>query len=334
MPSRLFASPGRGGRGGGRLKWLAAFTTAGVGLMLGANWLMGVGGAADEPVVVKTFVQDRDDLRRLDIPWPAQGQAAVSANGRTVASPDQRSVPIASITKVMTAYVFLRHHRLEEGLPGPSYAYSVEEAARYGWRAARNESLTPERPAAGEVFTQRRALEAMMAVSANNVAHEIARWCSGDETVFVKEMNDTARSMGMESTTYTDPSGYDPGNVSTAADQAKLFAAALKEPSFAAVAGAPYVAADGTRNANRNPLLGQAGVFAGKTGTTTHAGRNLVVARRTSAGSPEIVVVLGQAVAERRSAVDAVSSILDVLPDGSRASAVSGPGGTGKYPLQ
>ena len=72
--------------------------------------------------------------------------------------------------------------------------------------------------AAGERLTERRALQALLLPSANNIAAVLARWDAGPADRFVARMNSTARSLGMTHTRYTDPSGYDDATVSTAAD--------------------------------------------------------------------------------------------------------------------
>jgi D-alanyl-D-alanine carboxypeptidase len=96
----------------------------------------------------------------------------------------------------------------------------------------------------------------------------------------------------MTSTLYTDPSGLDPTTVSTAADQATLLGAAMRVPEFATVAGSEYVEPSGVRHPNTNRLLGQEGVFAGKTGSTTEAGRTLLLAaHRDIAGASRLVLV-------------------------------------------
>ena len=58
-------------------------------------------------------------------------------------------------------------------------------------------------------------------------------------------MNRTAGELGMKDTHYTDPSGFDPTTVSTAADQVKLFTAAMRDPAFVEVAGVRTYAAPG-----------------------------------------------------------------------------------------
>ncbi|WP_126637115.1 D-alanyl-D-alanine carboxypeptidase family protein [Embleya hyalina] len=247
-------------------------------LALTAGCADDVGPATRAVPVTATVSASGGDLT-LQPSWPKDGQAALSVDGvRTpLTSGTAKPTPTASVAKVMTAYVFLKAKPLATGASGPSFTISAEEAARSADRMRRSESLTPV--TAGESFTQRRALEALMVVSANNIAHEIARWVDGGDAAFVARMNRTARELGMTNTTYTDPSGFDPATVSTAADQVKLFGAAMRDPGFASIAGVPsYTDSARATKSNGNSLLGHDGVVAGKTGFTTPAGANLVFA--------------------------------------------------------
>lgn len=71
---------------------------------------------------------------------------------------------------------------------------------------------------AGEQLTERQLLEALLIPSGNNIAWRLAAQVAGGDTVFLAEMNAEARALGMNQTIYTDPSGFDPSTVSTAAD--------------------------------------------------------------------------------------------------------------------
>lgn len=228
-----------------------------------------------------------------DIPWPVQGQATLHVDGLGAmgSSGAQAPTPTASVAKVMTAYVFLRDHPLQPGTDGPTFQISPQEAAEFPARTQRGESLVEV--VAGQMFTQRKALEALMIVSANNLAHELARWDSGDEQAFVQKMNDAARSLGMTRTTYTDPSGYDAGTVSTATDQVKLLTAAVKIPAFAEIVGnRSYQPNDGRPpRPGGNILVGQYGVIGGKTGYTDAAGGNFVFAARKRTGNVTTTIV-------------------------------------------
>lgn len=233
------------------------------------------------------------------LPWPSKGQAEVDVEGIGPMGTAGGAVPTptASVAKVMTAYTFLKEHPLPSGQAGPVFSISPQEAARLPARKVRGESHIDVK--SGQRFTERKALEALMVVSANNLAHELARWDAGAEAAFVEKMNANARELGMTKTTYTDPSGYDSHTVSTAADQVKLLRAAMRIPAFAeVVANRSYVPNDGgpVRPAS-NHLLGQYGVVAGKTGYTDAAGGNFVfAARRRVAGVNTLIIgaVMGQ----------------------------------------
>jgi D-alanyl-D-alanine carboxypeptidase len=231
----------------------------------------------------------------LRLPWPAGGQAVLEVDGlgRMGASGGVRPTPTASVAKVMTAYVFLQDHPLRGGEEGPTYHVSPEEAARLPWRIARDETHVDV--VANQPFTEREALEALMIVSANNIAHEIARWDAGGDVPFAAKMNAMARRLGMTGTHYTDPSGFDATTVSTAADQVRLFSAAMRIPAFAEVVSKPTFTprGGGETRSGANTLLGSYGVIGGKTGFTSTAGGNYVFAARTG-GRTLIGAVMGQ----------------------------------------
>lgn len=229
------------------------------------------------------------------LPWPAgAGQASVDVAGLgTMGSTGSETpTPTASVAKVMTAYVFLKDHPLKAGENGQTFTVGADEAARYKVRSARGESLVPV--TAGEPFTERLALEALLVISANNIAHEIARWDAGGDQAYVAKMNATARQLGMTHTTYTDPSGYESSTVSTATDQVKLLRAAIMLPAFVDAASQPSFDTPYDKIGPRpstNGLLGQDGVFAGKTGYTGAAGGNFVFAARKTVNGTTVTIV-------------------------------------------
>jgi D-alanyl-D-alanine carboxypeptidase (penicillin-binding protein 5/6) len=205
--------------------------------------------------------------------WPAHGQAAFVLTGRSTiqAGPNQHPAPIASVAKVMTAYVVLRDHPLAPDADGPTITLTAADVADTERRRARQESLVPV--AAGEQLTERQALQALLLPSANNIAAVLARWDAGSIAGFVARMNAAARSLGMRHTRYTDPSGYDPGTVSTAADQVRIVVEALRLPVFAGIVATPSttIPVAGTVR-NTDSLLGHDGFVGVKTGSDDAAG--------------------------------------------------------------
>lgn len=113
------------------------------------------------------------------VAWPANGESAADISGvGLVPGPGaKRPVPIASVAKVMTAYVILRDHPLAAGASGALITVSPEEAAAYAFQVRDGDSLVPV--AGGEIITERQALEALLLPSADNMAWILARWDAG-----------------------------------------------------------------------------------------------------------------------------------------------------------
>jgi D-alanyl-D-alanine carboxypeptidase len=235
------------------------------------------------PLPTPTLVLTAEDSYTFEggkpeIPWPAKGQAALDVDGIGTfgSSGEQKPVPIASVAKVMTAYLILRDHPLKSGADGPTI--DVDQTAEKQ-SSAGDESTV--QVTAGDKISQREALEAILIASANNVARLVARWDAGSEKAFVEKMNEAAKDLGMTDTTYTDPSGLNNTTVSTAVDQVKLAKAAMEQPAFREVAAMmEYIDYKGVKHGNWNRLVGHNNVVGIKTGTTTSALGNLSFAAK------------------------------------------------------
>ncbi|CAL9499401.1 hypothetical protein SUDANB6_03413 [Streptomyces sp. enrichment culture] len=227
---------------------------------------------------------------KADIPWPSAGQAALDVQGIGTfgSSGEQKPVPIASVAKVMTAYVILRDHPLASGAEGPMI--EIDQAAQDQGIEESDESKV--KVYKGDKISQREALEGILIASANNVARLLARWDAGSEKAFVQKMNDAAEDLGMTNTTYTDPSGLNNTTVSTAVDQVKLAKEAMKSPAFREVAAMmSYVDYKGVTHPNWNQLVGFNNVVGIKTGTTSSALGNLVFAAKKEVGGETRTIV-------------------------------------------
>jgi serine-type D-Ala-D-Ala carboxypeptidase (penicillin-binding protein 5/6) len=230
--------------------------------------------------------------------WPDHGQAAYLESGqqKIQVGPNQHAAPIASVTKVMTAYLVLRDHPLEAGEDGPTITLTASDVADTARRRTLQQSVVTI--AAGEKLTERQALQALLLPSANNIAIVLARWDAGSVTQFVARMNATANALGMTDTRYTDPSGFDQATVSTAADQVQVVEKAMDLPVFADIVGTPSATLPvaGVVN-NTDTLLGHDGFVGVKTGSDNAAGGCFAFrAIRQVSGRPTTItgVVLGQ----------------------------------------
>jgi D-alanyl-D-alanine carboxypeptidase (penicillin-binding protein 5/6) len=230
--------------------------------------------------------------------WPADGQAAFVQTGQSQVrtGPNQHAAAIASLAKVMTAYLVLRDHPLQVGEDGPTITLTDADVADTDRRNGQRESVVSI--AAGEQLTERQALQALLLPSANNIAAVLARWDADSAERFVARMNAAARSLGMTHTRYTDPSGYDDATVSTAADQVRLVDRAMRLRVFASIVATPSATLPvaGTVH-NTDTLLGRDGFVGVKTGSTAAAGGCFAFrAIRWIAGKRTTItgVVLGQ----------------------------------------
>jgi serine-type D-Ala-D-Ala carboxypeptidase (penicillin-binding protein 5/6) len=257
--------------------------------------------------------------------WPEYGQAAVQiGQSRIQAGPNQHAAPIASVAKVMTAYLVLRDHPLEVGEAGPTITLTAADVADTDTRRRRGESVVSV--AAGERLTELQALQALLLPSANNIATVLAHWDAGSAGRSVSRMNAGARSLGMRHTRYTDPSGFEDTTVSTAADQVRIVVRAMSLPVFARIVATPAATLPvaGTVH-NTNRLLGQDGFVGVKTGSDNAAGgcfafraiRSVHGKRTTITG-----VVLGQPARDRIDAGLAAADAMVARIAGDRARSV------------
>jgi D-alanyl-D-alanine carboxypeptidase (penicillin-binding protein 5/6) len=238
------------------------------------------------------------------VSWPQQGQAGlVLGNSRPAASPGEQPAPIASLAKVMTAYLTLKRYPLSGAQDGFTIMITAAQARAEAHDADLDQSVVAVQ--AGEQLTERQVLEALLIPSANNIAQILATEVAGSETSFIAEMNAEARTLGMDHTVYTDPSGWDPSTVSTAADQLRVFQRAMRYPVFRQIVSMPSVTlpAAGTVT-NFNPLIADG--YAGKTGSDSAAGGCLAFFTTVTVGGRPVTavgVVMGQGQGSDRSAI-------------------------------
>jgi D-alanyl-D-alanine carboxypeptidase (penicillin-binding protein 5/6) len=267
--------------------------------------------------------------------WPQDGQAAfVLGGGRLQASPHQQPAPIASLAKVMTAYLTLERYPLSGEQEGFTITVTDAQAQVAARDAARGQSVVAVR--AGEQLTERQLLEALLVPSGNNIAQLLSETVAGGETGFLEAMNAQARSLAMAHTLYTDPSGFDPRTVSTAADQLRLFRRAMRFAAFRRIVSMASVTLPvaGTLR-NFNPLVADG--YAGKTGSDAAAGGCLAFFTHLTTGGRRLTaagVVMGQGEGSDTSAIlaaaaEAAEQLVRSAAPRSGIGAVRAPGGPG-----
>ncbi len=279
-----------------RTAWLvlvaALVAVAGVAALIGRQ--------ATRPLPALSLTADLVSVQKASgasLSWPQAREAAVTVSGLSAqwSTSHQPVVPIASVTKIMTAYIVLHDHPLAGDAQGPSITVTQADFQDYQSDVANGNSNAAV--AAGEKLTEREALEALLLPSADNVARMLANWDAGSRTAFVAKMNALAKSLGMTHTTYTDPSGLDAATVSTARDQLILVGKAMAVPAFADIVSMPsaVIPVAGLVH-NYAQVVGTNGIIGVKTGSDSAAQACWAfAARRLVAGQERVVygVVLG-----------------------------------------
>ena len=198
-----------------------------------------------------------------------------------------RPMPIASVTKLMTAMVIL-----DRKLPMRE-VITITKADRDLLR------LTGSRLRAGAKLTRSELLTLALMSSENRAAAALARTFPGGNETFVEVMNRKAETLGMHDTRFADSSGLDAGNVSTAHDLARMVFAAMRYPAIrkattrTQLTVRPWKKRGPLRYVNTNRLLRSKSweIQVSKTGYINEAGRCLVMHTEFN-GTPTVVVLL------------------------------------------
>jgi D-alanyl-D-alanine endopeptidase (penicillin-binding protein 7) len=198
-----------------------------------------------------------------------------------------QALPIASITKLMTAMVIL-----DAKLP-------LQEKISITKEDRDLIQLTGSRLQPGASLSRQQMLQLALMSSENRAANALGRtWPQGRDD-FVRAMNAKAAALNMQSSRFTDPAGLDAGNVATPRDIAKMVRAAMQYPLIRKATTTrsatvyPWKGRGPLRYSNTNRLLKNSAweIQLSKTGYLNEAGRCLVMQAEV-AGQPLVIVLL------------------------------------------
>ncbi|MFN7957525.1 MAG: serine hydrolase [Holophagaceae bacterium] len=194
-------------------------------------------------------------------------------------------VPIASLTKLMTAMVLLDAHL------DPTELLTITSEDKDLLRHSRS------RLPVGTRLPREQALLLALLASENRAAHALGRTYPGGLASFVQAMNAKARDLGLTGTHFEDPSGLSSGNVATAWDLARIIQAAYRYPEIrdfstrpetTILSGRRSIQFPNTNALVRNPRWN---IGLSKTGYIEEAGRCLVM-QAMLANRPVLVILL------------------------------------------
>lgn len=212
----------------------------------------------------------------LDLPTAGSAGIALRDSTELLGSEGNLgTVPIASITKVITALVVLDAKPIATGEAGPEITITANDVDLL--QATLAEGGSYELLSEGQVFSEHDMIEIMLVVSANNYAQTLTNWAFGSQAAYVTAANAFLQAHGLSSTVVTDSSGLDPGSSSSVTDLLAIANLALDNPVLASIVStqqADFSQVGTVKNSNK--LLGQYGISGIKTGTTDEAGHCLL----------------------------------------------------------
>lgn len=242
--------------------------------------------AAATPIGIHTTTALPNVPQLLQLPVNAKHALVLEdGTGRIVMAKDaDAAVPIASLTKLVTAMVVLdAKPNLQETL---SISDEDVDMLKHSTSHVR----------VGAQMTRMTALTLALMQSENRAAAALARYYPGGTPAFVLAMQAKVRALGLTRTVFSEPTGLSPANISTATEVAKIAVAASRYPQIASITSdsSDSVPVNGRARAvrNTNKLVGGNGwdIQLSKTGYTNEAGRCLTM--RMKSGSKRFTVVL------------------------------------------
>lgn len=272
-------------------KTTVAKKTSKVALPLAANHIRVKKALAAAPFVPeKLTVGDMAGLHQTQDPLDLKSSVALvmdQTTSQVLFEKNSRvSLPMASITKLMTSLVVLDARQ------------DMNETLEVTSGDIDREKNSPSRLRVGAQLSRSDMLHIALMSSENRAASALGRCYPGGLPAFVKHMNEKARALGMTDTRYVDSTGLSSQNVASARDLAKLVNAAYQYPLIRQYStDAKYVVEPGGRHAlqysTSNRLVASPGWEIGlqKTGYISEAGRCLVMQARID-GRPVVMVFL------------------------------------------
>ena len=228
-----------------------------------------------------------------ELALPGYGASAIGALGYPgvlAQSGSTEALPMASISKVITALTVLEAHPLAPGESGPSITMTADDAALYTEYRARLAAVAPVR--VGMQLTQLQLMQLSLVESASNYTMSLVGWAFESQDAYLAAARSWLSAHGLDGIVLNEPTGLDPGNRATAAQLVELARIALEDATLMSIVSTPSIDIPGVGSYdNRNELLGIDGIDGIKTGTLNDFGANLLFSADYTIGTHPITVV-------------------------------------------
>jgi D-alanyl-D-alanine carboxypeptidase (penicillin-binding protein 5/6) len=235
---------------------------------------------------------------------PPRGESAVSVlgadafegtagtNGILASNGGNGALPIASISKLITALVVLDAKPIGVSDAGPTLVFDKADHDLYDKYYVMQATVV--QMDTGSRMSEHDALNLMLVASACNYADAVSTWAFGSPSRFLAATKTWLAKNGLTGTRLVEPTGVDPHNVSTPSDLLAIGKLALANPLIAATVAMQSVAAPGGGAVtNTNSLLHVDGITGIKTGTLDQAGSCLLFSAVMNIGAAPPITVIG-----------------------------------------
>lgn len=256
------------------------------------------------PPAVTTQTPQVPAIGAASIATPPVGASAISvagadaylgegASGIWSSSGTGEPLPIASITKLITALVILEAVPLASADdPGPTITFGKSDHDLYDRYYVLGATIAPM--PTGTSMSLNDALAAMLIPSASNYAEALSSHVFGSQNAFLGATRDWLSARGLSGTTITEPTGISPRNTSTPADLLAIGKLAAANPVIAQIVATPSISLPGAGQLhNTNGLLGTSGITGLKTGTLGEGTYSLLYTATLAVGTPDPLAVTG-----------------------------------------
>lgn len=257
--------------------------------------------------IYKVKIPEKPQKPNLNLQVKAAISVLVDSRGRERVLFKKNSnerLPIASLTKLMTANIVLENYDLSREIK------ISEEAVAQEGKAGKL--------IAGKIFSVEYLLYPLLMESSNDAAYALANDYNGmTEEKFVELMNLKAENLGLENTYFVNSTGldYDPPatlNYSTAEDLVKLAKYLFEKPLIWEILATPKFSLYGPELINTNEFLGEVpNIVGGKTGYTDQAGGCMLLVLKDEGGNFLINAILGTA--SRKARTEEMKKLIEWL---------------------
>ncbi|MEX0158168.1 MULTISPECIES: D-alanyl-D-alanine carboxypeptidase family protein [unclassified Microbacterium] len=215
------------------------------------------------------------------------------ASGTWSATGTGEPLPIASITKLITALVILDAAPLTSADDaGPTITFGKADHDLYDVYYVQGATIAPM--PTGTSMSLHDALAVMLIPSASNYAEALSSQIFGSQNAFLAATRDWLAAHGLSGTTVAEPTGISPRNTSTPADLLAIAKLAAAHPAIAKIVATSSVSIPGAGPLhNTNDLLGTAGITGLKTGNLGEGTHNLLYTATLDVGAADPLAVTG-----------------------------------------